>query len=168
MFLDLNELYEDDIESLDVEGEIQLNSLDMEGRDIKFISPITYKGSIYKVDRDRIIHLNISFNHKEDCGRCLETFESNNEVILTGKLVNESFNQEEDENLIFYEDGKLNLAKEITETIILNLPMKPLCHEECKGLCSECGINLNEGECSCETQYVDPRFEKLKNLFPEE
>ncbi len=44
--------------------------------------------------------------------------------------------------------------------------MKPLC-SKCKGLCPKCGINLNEDQCDCESEYVDPRFEKLKELFPE-
>lgn len=172
MFLDLNELYNEDVQSLQLEGELQIDSLDINGRDIRFTRPIDYEGNIYKVGRDKIIHLDISYAYLESCGRCLDRFEIEDKVILSGKLVDEEEiaheAEDEDEDLIYLEDGKLNLDGKVTETIILALPMKPLCSKGCKGLCPECGINLNEQECNCKSEYVDPRFEKLKNLFSED
>ena len=47
---------------------------------------------------------------------------------------------------------------------MLSLPFKVLCQEDCKGLCKECGINLNTGECNCEDKWEDPRFSVLKDI----
>ncbi|NMB07788.1 MAG: DUF177 domain-containing protein [Tissierellia bacterium] len=170
MDINLNDLHNKDVESLHLDGELQLDSLDINGRDIKLTSPIKYEGDIYKVGRDKLVHLNIYYNYQEACGRCLDLFENKDKAVLSGKLAEkfELDNEEEEDNLIYYNGDKLNLTEEIIETIILNLPMKPLCSEKCKGLCPECGTNLNEDQCNCESDYVDPRFEKLKELFSEE
>lgn len=117
-----------------------------------------------------MVHINIYYKYEEACGRCLNLYESKKETVLNGKLVGETNveNEGEEENLIYYTDNKLDLTEDIIDTIILNLPMKPLCSNDCKGLCQKCGINLNEEQCNCELEYVDPRFEKLKELFPKE
>jgi len=49
--------------------------------------------------------------------------------------------------------------------VILDLPSKHLCKDDCKGICFKCGKNLNEGECDCETREVDPRLAKLMELL---
>ena len=62
-------------------------------------------------------------------------------------------------------DGKvIDLEPIVTEQVMLSLPMNALCREDCKGLCAQCGQNLNEKACGCETKFVDPRFAALKNI----
>ena len=59
----------------------------------------------------------------------------------------------------------------LRDTILLSIPLKPLCREECKGLCPVCGKNLNEGECEHvkkKEEEIDPRWEKLKALLEKE
>ncbi len=170
MDIDLRDFQDKVTESLHIEDEIQINSLDIQGRHVNFIEPIRYEGNIYKVAQDKMVHINIYYKYEEACGRCLKLYETENKSVLTGKLVEETRkeNEDEEENLIYYTDDKLDLTEDIIDTIILNLPMKPLCNEGCKGLCPKCGINLNEEQCDCEIEYVDPRFEKLKELFPKE
>jgi len=53
----------------------------------------------------------------------------------------------------------------VRETIILALPLKPLCSEDCKGLCPVCGTDLNKSQCNCIKKETDPRWEKLKGLL---
>jgi uncharacterized protein len=50
------------------------------------------------------------------------------------------------------------------EQFYLALPMKPLCREDCKGLCPICGVNRNRETCSCRSEWVDPRMEALRKL----
>lgn len=62
-------------------------------------------------------------------------------------------------------DGKqIELDPIVREQVLLALPMDTLCKEDCKGLCAQCGTNLNEQQCSCETKQVDPRLAVLKNI----
>ena len=49
--------------------------------------------------------------------------------------------------------------------ILINWPMKVLCHEDCKGICTVCGKDLNDGECGCDTFVPDPRMAVIKDIF---
>lgn len=63
------------------------------------------------------------------------------------------------------EDGNLDLAPLIREQSLLAVPSQPLCKPNCAGLCIECGFNLNEGDCGCEDDAIDPRLAALKTLL---
>lgn len=62
-------------------------------------------------------------------------------------------------------DGKeIDLSGIVREQILLSLPMDWVCKEECKGLCTVCGQDLNVGECGCERRVIDPRWAVLKDM----
>ncbi len=64
----------------------------------------------------------------------------------------------------FYQGDFIDADDLVREQVVLALPMVKLCAEECRGLCVECGANLNQGECSCSIEQGDPRWEALKRL----
>jgi len=64
----------------------------------------------------------------------------------------------------FYHQDRLDLTDLVGEQILLELPINPVCQSSCKGLCDQCGINLNQGQCSCERQVLDPRLAVLHEL----
>ena len=64
----------------------------------------------------------------------------------------------------FYRDDQIDLAQLVREQIYLTLPMKPLHREDCKGLCPQCGANLNETTCDCQPGWEDPRLAPLREL----
>jgi uncharacterized protein len=63
------------------------------------------------------------------------------------------------------ENGFVDLAPLVRELALLDMPGHPLCKPDCQGLCMECGHNLNEGDCGCREETIDPRFEILKKFF---
>ena len=71
---------------------------------------------------------------------------------------------EEDLSFSFYEGDEVNLAPLVRETLLLALPTKPLCREDCRGLCPRCGANRNGAECGCREEWRDPRLEVLRTL----
>ena len=71
----------------------------------------------------------------------------------------------EDEDIIFIKNDRLDLDEIVENNIISMLPIKRLCNKDCKGLCHQCGINLNHSTCKCDNDDVDPRLAKLKDLF---
>ncbi|OJH39836.1 YceD family protein [Cystobacter ferrugineus] len=74
-----------------------------------------------------------------------------------------SFSLEDTDEELF--DGKvIDLEPIVREQVLLALPMNAVCREDCKGLCGQCGQNLNEKQCDCQEKYVDPRFAALKNI----
>ena len=67
-------------------------------------------------------------------------------------------------DVVLYDEPVLPLADIAREQVLMALPMKPLCREECRGLCPVCGKDWNLDACSCETRPVDPRLEVLKSF----
>jgi len=70
-----------------------------------------------------------------------------------------------EEELIVVSGYTLDLTEPIISSILLSLPMKTICDEDCKGICPNCGRDLNEGQCNCEDKNIDPRLAKLKELM---
>lgn len=106
----------------------------------------------------------IAYTVSTTCDRCFEPVEPQFSVKKEVSLVREKMGDDNDE-IIEVPDERFDLDSFIIENIILDMPAKFLCHEECKGLCSSCGINLNRGTCNC-TNDVSP-FAVLKQLLEE-
>jgi uncharacterized protein len=106
------------------------------------------------------------------CGRCLEPFTMPVAGTFDLRYVPRSENVgegerevgEDDLTTAFYDDDQIDLSELISEQFHLALPMKPLCAEDCKGLCPQCGTNLNTGTCNCTDTWEDPRLAPLKAL----
>jgi uncharacterized protein len=102
------------------------------------------------------------------CARCLEDypFSLHKEFTFVLKphaeqLANQELT-EEDVSLSFYQGDEVDLAPLVRETLILSLPTIPLCSDECRGLCPNCGVNRNVVSCTCVDQWVDPRLAGLR------
>jgi uncharacterized protein len=97
------------------------------------------------------------------CGKELDYFEP---IRLYAKITDKLANEDEDE-FILMEDFAIDPEDIVRTALILELPTKYLCKEDCKGLCSKCGSDLNKGECGCNTKERDPRWDVLKDYFGE-
>ena len=84
------------------------------------------------------------------CSRCLDEF---------SQVLNANF-----EMMAGVQQGDVELSDEVSQAIVLVLPMKPLCQERCRGLCAQCGQNLNTRLCPCKPEMAHPALESLKKL----
>jgi uncharacterized protein len=106
------------------------------------------------------------------CSRCLEPFRLPVDATFDQRYLpqtdamaeQESEVGEDDLETSFYRDEQIDLNELLREQFYLALPMKPLCREECKGLCPQCGTNLNIGTCDCVPAWEDPRLAALRQL----
>jgi uncharacterized protein len=106
------------------------------------------------------------------CSRCLEPFawpvDGRFDLRYQPRAQNtgegEKEIEEDDLSTAFYEDDEIDLSQLMREQFYLSLPMKPLCRDECQGLCPVCGTNLNRGTCTCKSEWEDPRLAVLKQL----
>jgi uncharacterized protein len=109
------------------------------------------------------------------CSRCLEPFALSLASPVDVRLLPVAQLEASDEHEVrdddltteFYRDETLDLAAIVREQCYLALPMKPLCRADCRGLCPQCGANLNQTTCSCDQTWVDPRLAALKALVPD-
>lgn len=73
--------------------------------------------------------------------------------------------EDDDVSLTFYRGEQIDLHELLREQFYLAIPMKPLCFDDCKGICPQCGTNRNTAPCDCHPQWVDPRLAGLKTLL---
>lgn len=126
---------------------------------------------IYPVNNYYRIKGNASGKAEFQCSRCLDTFSRSfrlkfEEVIVKEPLSGEELEKElnvDDMNISFNHGEEIELGDIVTEQFLLDLPMKTLCSEDCKGLCPECGENLNKKNCACDKKQdsFDPRLAVL-------
>jgi uncharacterized protein len=100
-----------------------------------------------------------------ECARCLEIFSQPIDFYLEAQFGSSSTKPQRELTYLIGVKGILDLSEALREQILLNLPMRPLCKSNCRGLCVECGKNLNEGPCDCAREIIDPRLIGLKELL---
>jgi len=111
--------------------------LDIETEIIKFNGPLRVTAQVSKITNAITVELLLEGLMQITCARCLEDFNHNLEKRLT-------FVYEAKKN-----NPVIDLDPQIREEMIINYPLKPLCKDDCKGLCPKCGNNLNVEKCSC-------------------
>ncbi len=105
----------------------------------------------------------VQFVIDTNCDRCATPVKQDNTLEIAHLLVSE-LNDEDNDEFYLVEDLHFNLDELIREDILLSLPTKILCRDDCKGLCPYCGTNLNEKQCDCK-KPIDPRLEALKQFL---
>lgn len=105
------------------------------------------------------------------CSRCLDEFtEDISHSFVYNCLPDEGGEEEKEELTIenmdvsYYNGGEIDITALVHEQVALALPMRPLCKDECEGLCTKCGANLNKGDCGCRKEPVDLRLAALNDL----
>ena len=134
----------------------------MEG--YKISEPVSFSGNLTNMNGILELDGRLKTGYKVTCYRCLGEIERQLEIKVFESIVNGKSDIDE-LDAYTYTGNFLELDKIIEDNIILNLPMKQVCTQECKGLCQKCGANLNEGPCNCQEDSVNPQMESLKNFF---
>jgi len=177
MFIEIKEL---ELHPIDFEEEFRPGSIDF-GADLRQVSALRTSGRAQLIEerhgkdariKDIRITGNLDTSVESDCARCLEpavqqvkrTFD-----LLYRPLGSDAGRAElsvtaAEAEIGYYEGEGLLLEDALREQVLLDLPLKVMCREDCKGLCPHCGTNLNNNQCSCEEPLEDPRWSALKEL----
>jgi len=138
--------------------------------DYQFRGGVPVDVSFYRLGSDLFFRGRFQGDVSGNCARCLESYpftlgkdftfvlKPHNGAAEEGEL------SEEDLSFGFYEGDEVDLAPLVREAMLLALPTKPLCREDCRGLCPRCGANRNAGDCGCRQEWSDPRLEVLRAL----
>ena len=100
------------------------------------------------------------------CARCGKEYEYSTPIALNAKITDKLATEDEEEFIIM-QDFAIDIEDIVRTALILELPTRYLCKEDCKGLCAKCGADLNESSCNCETKERDSRWDVLKDYFSE-
>ncbi len=139
---------------------------------IRITEPATVTGKVRLAGNEVFVNGHVETQAEVECDRCLQPvaqpvsadfeleyisdtdYESSSVVELT-----------EAEMAVSVFDGHgIDVDEVVKEQIVLAVPTRMLCRDDCKGICPECGNDRNQGECSCKEKEIDPRWAALKNL----
>ncbi|MBM7613617.1 YceD family protein [Alkaliphilus hydrothermalis] len=176
MRINLTALKKEKKDQVDLNFLMNLDNIDYYGDEIKVPSPVSVAGKLYLMDNRVYISCNIKGDLQVKCSRCLKLFNYQLDENINAELVQEDSYEETDDldDLIFYTEDEIELEGIIKESIFINVPLKTLCDDDCKGLCFHCGKDLNKENCQCdfeeepEEEVLDPRLAKLKELLKDD
>jgi uncharacterized protein len=152
---------------------IQPADLALQDDEFRVVEPVDFEADIHKDGSKVRLKGRVGTTLEVPCSRCLEAFRVPVEApldLLFLPAAEDAGNGEravgdDDLGVSYYQDDEIDLGEVIREQFYLALPMKPLCREDCQGLCPTCGSNRNRETCDCRNDWVDPRLEALKKLL---
>lgn len=131
---------------------------------VEFKPPFKFTGRIVNLGGLLKLSGELHFEFSANCLRCLNHVEMATDVDVEESFV--EISKSDDLEAYTFEGYAVDIDKPLMDNIILALPMKVICSEDCKGLCKKCGTNLNFKNCNCdESKIVDLRMEILKDYF---
>ena len=160
-----------------VERTFPTSAFDPPDEDYRVAAPVELSMDVIKTGADAFRMTGRATTRLEQvCSRCAEPFDVpfseqfDLRYLPVAEIAVEGEHEIADDDLTtsFYAEGTLDVIELLREQFMLTLPMKPLCSEACRGLCPECGANLNRTECGCAPKWEDPRLAPLKGLLNRE
>lgn len=148
-------------------------AVDSRTEDVTFDAPVTGDVEAGRTPGTLYLRGRVTATAPSVCGRCLGAFHQSLAIVVDeefliggppisgrGALAPEDFMVPLGPDLV------LDVTEVVRQHLLLALPMVPLCRQDCRGLCPRCGQNLNERECGCQREAVDPRLAPLRNWQP--
>lgn len=177
MFLDIKDL---EARPLDFAEELQPGAIDL-GEEIRQRTPLKTSGRAelveehhgkHQIIRDIRLRGRLSTKLELQCARCLDPVpqQVDREFELLYRPLGVDAGRDElsvtdaEAEIGYYQGEGILLEDVLREQVLLALPVKITCREDCKGLCPQCGKNLNQEQCSCSVAVEDPRWEALKGI----
>lgn len=126
---------------------------------------VSVKGEIVNIGDVLEFSAKVRGRFKTECARCLKPIDEGFCIEFTEMLKNVDEEITDKDAVVTFSGFTVDLTDIVRSNILVNLSTKYLCSEECKGICSICGADLNESPCNCANDYIDPRMEGLKRLL---
>lgn len=155
--------------TLDLKAEAGEIPADFEG--LQSIDGVTAQLTVNKSDEEFFVNGTVKAGVTIQCSRCLGWFSMQVETLIdfiacAAGLHGDNKEIIDDEDYAYFgsEELEVDVSEVVRQAIVVMLPMKPLCSEECRGLCASCGNNLNKTECDCVKDKIDGRWEALRKI----
>jgi uncharacterized protein len=139
------------------------------GLDERFQSAVKLQVKLDKSARQIFLQAKVRTEGTFVCDRCLDTFifevaRKYSMVYVQGDRSTIDLKKDEEVQVLSPDTNYIDLDEDARQYIILAIPQKLLCREECEGICPSCGVNRNNGRCTCYDHVTDPRWDALKKL----
>jgi uncharacterized protein len=158
-------------EPVPVAFEIPLSLEALDREPLLEISPVRLGGAISRIEGGFALEARCGFEGKLECSRCLAAYPFASDEPFTLLLYKRAPGSpdvrelsRDDLDVSFYEGEDVDVAPIAEERVQMSIPMKPLCREDCRGLCPRCGADRNQGSCACASEDTDPRWAALAGV----
>ena len=139
---------------------------------VRLTEPASVKGRVRLSGNEVFVNGHVDTRAQVECDRCLKPIELPISADFELEYITDSEYEssavaeltEAEMSVSVFDGEALDVDEIVKEQILLAVPTRMLCREDCKGICPQCGIDRNTGECNCETKEIDPRWAALKNL----
>ncbi|NTU41696.1 MAG: DUF177 domain-containing protein [Nitrospirales bacterium] len=155
-------------EGLEIETQEMITS-----SEVSLVSPVEIVLHVQREGKDVLLHGMVKADVEQQCSRCLKNFTMTIESAVDVVYIPAEEAAQGDAHELkgdeletgFYKEDILDLDEVARDQLLLNIPMKPLCSPDCKGICPQCGADLSTDRCNCSTSELDPRLAVLKQLL---
>ncbi len=149
---------------LNFDDDISINNSDFVHEAVSFDKPVHISGTVKNVGGVVVMSAKVCAEYNTLCDRCMQPVSKEINFDFEESFVKE-IDSDNDEFANLFDGEVIDVSDYTFKNIFLNLPLKNLCKEDCKGICQKCGTNLNVSSCDCVDDEWNPQFDILKHLF---
>ena len=150
---------------IDINGDVEMSDTDFLGEMYHFNEPVKVSGSVSNNGKSLILKANCTGHMTTQCARCMKDIVVDIDFDIDENLAQDDGSVSSDDDVILFEDVKIDIDDIVANNFLMNVEGKYLCSEDCKGLCQHCGSDLNEGDCGCSQENIDPRWAALVDIM---
>lgn len=163
MTIDVSSILKEIGGRINISGDVNMPDTDFLG-EYHFDKPLHVKGTVSNNGKSLILRAEAEGEMNTNCARCMKEITVPVRFELDENLAREDEGAS-DEDVIIFSDATFEIDGIVQDSFLMNVEGKYLCKEDCKGLCPNCGKDLNEGECGCQDENIDPRWAALLDIM---
>lgn len=165
MIIDVSSVLKEYGKKIILDDDIDLEDTPFLGEIYHFTHPVHIKGSIANNGKALELKAKCSCGFTARCARCTKEIEVCEEFDVDEILSRDEDNNSEESDVIVFDGMEIDLDDIVLNSFLMNIEGRYLCSEDCKGLCPNCGADLNEGDCGCSDEAVSPGWEGLLDII---
>ena len=165
MLVDLSAIIKVTGAKIELNDNVGFNNAEFLGETYTFNEPLRITGEIYNNGQSLTLEARVTGKMTTECARCLKPIEVEVDFNIHELLSRAEDGAHGDEDIILFDGHEIELDEIVTDHFLMSISGRYLCKEDCKGLCSNCGQDLNEGDCGCDREYIDPRWQALADIL---
>ncbi len=164
MLINLSAILKDIDAKIILDNDIDIKNAEFMGENFVFTKPLHINGAITNNTKSLELLADVTGDMKVQCARCRKPLTVPVEFSVSEVIMQDN-GDVQNEDVIVISGEEIDVHDIILNNFLMNVEGKYLCSEDCRGLCSKCGKDLNTGDCGCDEGDIDPRWAKLAEIM---
>ena len=165
MIIDLSGIMKDYGAKIVVSGDLSMEDVSFLGEQFSFKKPLSIEGSITNNTKSFEFKATVTGEMGVHCARCNKPLTVPVQFEICEILAQDDGTVSRDEDVVLFSGTEIDIREIVLNNFLINASGKYLCKEDCKGLCPHCGVDLNEQDCACQKEEIDPRWAALAEIM---